>query len=122
MMDKRDIVRYVVGYPVSLRGELVDGGGVVIDVSPGGCRIRTAEAVQVGTYLRLILHPASDTEVIKAELAFVRWLQGDEIGVEFVRVNPEQREKLRHLLYLLRLGAGGRYGAATAKPPAAVRR
>jgi hypothetical protein len=116
-MNKRETVRYAISCPISLRGQLVEGGGVVVNVSPGGCRIRTPEPVQVGGYLRLILHSGRNGEVIKAELAFVRWAQNDEIGVEFVRINPEQRDKLRQLLYLISLGAVPRHLVATAMVP-----
>jgi hypothetical protein len=104
-MNKRETARYAIGCPISLLGQLVEGGGEIVNVSLGGCRIRTPEPVQVGGYIRLILHSGKNGEVIKAELAFVRWAQNDEIGVEFVRINPEQRDKLRQLLYLISLGA-----------------
>ncbi len=103
MDDQRYQRRYPVDLGVQLIGDLVDGKGVVVDLSTGGCAIRTAVPMTDTLYLRLLFQPPHEDTLIKVELAAVRWATGQTYGLEFIRMNAEQQKRLRDLLKVIHL-------------------
>ena len=106
LMEHRQLQRLSVRSPVALVWDLIDGGGQVIDLTTGGCRIRHDGFLKNSTYLRLILHPPHEVFPIKVELAIVRWVTEHEVGVEFIRVHAAHKKRLGQWLKVLDLGQG----------------
>jgi hypothetical protein len=52
-MQPRCRVRVPVGYPASIQSDTGAGEGVLLDLSPTGCRMRSDIALNAGTYLAL---------------------------------------------------------------------
>jgi len=74
------------------------GGGLVIDVSLEGSRIRSAVPMQKGDYVRIRIDLIGDT--LTGDLAVVRWSRKEEFGVELIRMAPDQQARLRGFLDL----------------------
>lgn len=94
-MNRRKGERFPVMLPVLFSGER-SGGGMVLDVSLEGCRIRSAAPIQRGDYVRVRMDLIGET--LNGELAVVRWSKDDEFGVELIRMESEQQERLREFL------------------------
>lgn len=102
--ENRDLKRIRVQFPVGIIGDLLDGKGEVLNLSTGGCRVRGDNSLKASPYLRLLLHPPNDTSPIKVELAVIRWVCGEEYGLQFIRMNADHQARLRQLLRLLEMG------------------
>ena len=85
---------------VTFSGEDMKGRGVTRNVSREGCCIKTQKAVSRGDYLSLRLSPTALNDPFTIELAIVRWVSGDEFGVEFLSVLPDARDRLGSLLQI----------------------
>lgn len=96
-MERRKCQRFPVMLPALFSGER-SGGGMVLDVSLEGCRIRSAAPIQKGDYVRVRMDLIGET--LTGELAVVRWLKDNEFGVELIRMEQEQQGRLREFLNL----------------------
>ena len=66
------------------------------DLSETGCRVHSTHPLKVGAALALVAelpHPVLITE------ARVVWVAGQWSGLEFLRVSPAERTRLRHFLW-----------------------
>lgn len=96
-MERRKCPRFSVMLPAVFSGER-SGGGMVLDLSLEGCRIRSAAPIQKGDYIRVRMDLIGAT--LNGELAVVRWSREDEFGVELIRMEQEQQVRLREFLNL----------------------
>src|SRR5688572_11514971 len=113
-MEKRKCLRFPVMLPAVFFGERA-GGGLVIDVSLEGSRIRSAVPMQKGDYIRIRIDLIGDT--LAGYLAVVRWSRQEEFGVELIRMAPEQQARLRGFLHLFNATP---LGDASTTPPTDV--
>lgn len=104
--EQRELKRIRVQFPVGIVGDLLDGKGELLNLSTGGCRVRGDQRLQVTPYLRLLLYPQGDTAPIKVELAVVRWVCGNEFGLQFIRMHTDHQKRLRNLLQILGMMPG----------------
>ena len=95
-MEKRKCPRFPVMLPAVFFGERA-GGGLVIDVSLEGCRIRSAVPMHKGDYLRIRIDLIGET--LTGDLAVVRWSK-KKFGVELIRMASDQQARLRGFLNL----------------------
>jgi hypothetical protein len=96
-MEKRKCPRFPVMLPTVFFGER-PGGGLVIDVSLEGCRIRSAVPMQKGDYVQIRIDLIGDT--LTGDLAVVRWSRKDEFGMELIRMALDQQTRLHGFLQL----------------------
>ena len=96
-MEKRKCPRIPVMLPTVFFGER-PGGGLVIDVSLEGCRIRSAVPMRKGNYIQIRIDLIGET--LAGNLAVVRWATKEECGVELIRVASDQQARLRGFLNL----------------------
>jgi hypothetical protein len=80
-----------------LSGECV-GKGVVTNLSQLGMRVQGEHAVAPGLDVALRLTLADDGPTIEIERATVRWVDGYDFGLDFVRVSPLAAKHIAHLL------------------------
>jgi len=72
------------------------GAGLLADLSETGCRVRSTYPLDVSTSLALVVelpHPVLITE------ARVVWAADQWRGLEFLRLSPTERTRLRHFLW-----------------------
>ena len=107
-MEKREYPRVTVQLPVSLSSNGVAGGGLVTGLSARGCTVVSDELIQTGTSLALRIQLPEQYAPLKVDLAEVRWAQGREFGLEFLRLRLEEKTRLqRFLSTLMRKPKGG---------------
>ena len=70
-----------------LSGECV-GKGIVTNLSQSGMRIQGEHEVKPGLNLALRLTLSDDGPTIDIDRATVRWVDGNDFGLDFVRVSP----------------------------------
>ena len=99
--DKRQHVRVAVrlhGH-FSSKSRMVDGEGMLRDLSPGGCRVRSTVAVPVGTDLECCIFPQDAVNPFTIDGATVCWIRPQEFGLAFTKVRPNVQ---RHIAQLCR--------------------
>ena len=97
-MEKRKHPRLVCKYSISLEGVKITGSGTVSNLSLSGCSLQSDTDVHTGAYLELRISPPDHESPIQVGLASVRWVNGQESGLEFINVDTEHRKRLRRLL------------------------
>lgn len=110
-MEKRKCTRFPVMLPSLFFGERA-GGGMVVDVSLEGCRIRSAVPMQKGDYVQIRVDLIGDT--LTGDLAVVRWSRKSEVGMELIRMAPDQQTRLHGFLQLFNATS---LGESTASSP-----
>ena len=70
----------------------------------GGCTIETASALPKGTFLELLIKPASDDEMIKVETAMVCSVRSESVGVQFLEFQPDDQLRLSQVVLSLWVG------------------
>ena len=93
--DQREYERLAMNFPISFVGENIAGAGAVFDISINGCGFATDVALSAGSIMRLTLQISNELEPITIDAAVVRYVQHDRIGVEFLRVQPAEQERLQ---------------------------
>ncbi len=73
----------------------IRGVGFLEDISTTGCRLISESPLKIGMELGLSVVGPSHERDIEIELAKVRWVDGDRIGLEFLGIDPLERERLR---------------------------
>ncbi len=103
-MEDRQGKRVATRFEVGLLGDLVDGTGCLVDLSTTGCRLQSSEGMKPNGHIHLFLRPPHANVPVKVERAAIRWVNGQEVGLEFVRVHPEQQKRLHNLVDVLGVG------------------
>jgi hypothetical protein len=94
-MEGRKHTRFAVQLPVSFRGDQLSDEGTILNVSAEGCAITSDTVAGVGVYLQLSMQLREREEPILVDLAAVRWASARRFGVEFIKICPEERERLK---------------------------
>ena len=101
-MERRKHKRIPVRYRSSFSSaNLINGEGTALDLSLGGCRVRSERTVYPGTVLVLHLSLPDQEAEFTVEQALVRWSQNREFGVEFVGLAKPAWTRLRQVLTAL---------------------
>jgi hypothetical protein len=92
--EKREYQRLSVDFPVTFRGQHQKGNGTVTTLSIQGCTIDTDSRLQHGAVLSLTLHIPAMKFRIELE-AVVRSALGMRVGMEFLQMDPIDKERLQ---------------------------
>jgi len=93
----RKFPRIVVKFKVTLAfktGE-TEGAGTLINLSMGGCAIKSTTRVENGAILDLSLQLSGSDQTVRIEVAVVRWTELGAFGVEFYTMKMEQEEQTK---------------------------
>ncbi len=74
------------------------------DLSRGGCQVDTKTSVYIGMYLPVRLYLPGQEATLKIDQAAVRWAKEQQYGLEFMSMWPEEEERLRDVVGILRAG------------------
>lgn len=97
-MEGRRERRLYVQYPISIKGNQGVNSGILFNLSAGGGAIESGAAVQCGTILTLRVHIPSTKQPIEVDQAEVTWKAGDDFGVQFLQLGPQERERLNQVI------------------------
>jgi hypothetical protein len=102
-MEARKHTRFAVQLPVSFNGDQLSGEseGTILNLSADGCAITSTTIAGTAAYLRLTMQLREREEPVQVELAAVRWSTAAKFGVEFIKVRPEEGERLKRFVKVL---------------------
>lgn len=89
-------------FPISFVGENISGAGTVFDISINGCGFATDVQLGEESIVRLALQISNELEPVTIDAAVVRYVQRGRTGVEFLRVQPAEQERLQMFIRGLR--------------------
>ena len=97
-METRRERRLFVDYPISFEGIQGVSTGKLFNLSAGGGAIESGASVQCGTVLTLRVHLPSLKQPIEVKRAEVTWTAGDDFGVQFLHLGPQELERLQQVI------------------------
>lgn len=97
-MQPRCRTRIPVGYPANIQSDTGTGEGVLLDLSPTGCRMRSDIDLNIGAYLALQIAVAQEAAPLAVEVSVVRWRKDGYLGVEFLRYSQGVKERVTNLV------------------------
>ena len=80
------------------RGDLIMGDGTVIDISNSGLGIRGNMAVKTGMEMTLFVYLPDGQDPLFVLETRVAWSAGHRFGVEILKMNLRERNRLRYFL------------------------
>ena len=101
IIDRREFDRVPVDYWTTLWVQNRQREARVRDLSIAGCTIETDEPIQPGDTLQLQLAPGGEDRPVTIDVAVVRSVQTGRAGLQFVRVQGDEQERLRHVVHQL---------------------
>ena len=99
--DLRQAPRYWIQCPIAISEFDTVSEGAVLNLSMGGCTVASAQSVRNGMVMVLRLSLPDSDSPMKVGLAAVRWAMGRAFGLEFLRLQPMERKRLRRFVKLL---------------------
>jgi hypothetical protein len=75
-----------------------DGEATILDLSTYGCQATSLTQVQVGMVFHLTLFLHDQNWPLRIDEALVRWVKGENFGLEFTRIRSAQRERVRAII------------------------
>jgi len=87
-------ISFFVG-PSSLKEDRFSGAGTASDLSVRGCKVLGDTRVYLGMLMELRLYMPDDLMPMEVHQAMVRWTKGREFGLQFLRIEPKEEERLR---------------------------
>ena len=90
--------RFPLHYPVIFGGAPFVGEGILNNLSLMGCSILSDREVLCGSQVRVSVLLPNQTQALSIDLGTVKWVQGEEFGVEFLRLPLEARKRLNNAL------------------------
>jgi len=97
-LDQRRHARVGTEYLALFSGERIRAQGVVLDLSVAGCRMRSPVEFTTGDYFGVVIDVPRYINPVGVTLAVVRWSKGQECGMEFIHMEPDDHRRLRELI------------------------
>lgn len=80
----------------------LQGVGVLLDLSLGGCRVESPVIVEPGVSLELHIYAPDLGWPVMIEAATVQWVNGQRFGLAFFRVTDDEQQRLGKIVNDLR--------------------
>ena len=113
--DQRKFPRLSVLLPVYFGNGVIAQSGTVVDISRQGCRIRCPGAAPEMKYVQVEIQLDDPQGALTVNLAVRRWSRDGELGVEFIRMEPDQHARLLNVIRRVEEAASP---PMTSSPPA----
>ncbi len=96
--------RFPLHYPVVFGGAPFVGEGILTNLSLMGCSVLCDREVLRGSDVRVSVLLPDQPAALSIELGTIKWVQGEQFGVEFLRVPFEARQRLNSMLRVELIG------------------
>ena len=97
--DRRATPRLRVQFRTTFSGSTkLEGTGVMLDLSTGGCRIESPVTVEPGFSLELRIHVPDLEWPLMIEAASVQWVSGHTFGLAFFRITEPEHQRLGQVI------------------------
>jgi PilZ domain len=90
--------RFPLFYPVIFGGAPFVGEGILSNLSLMGCSVMCDREVLCGSDVRVSVLLPHQTPALSIDLGMIKWVQGCQFGVEFLRLPLEARQRLNRML------------------------
>ena len=90
--------RFPLFYPVIFGGAPFVGEGILSNLSLMGCSVMCDREVLCGSDVRVSVLLDHQAPALSIDLGTIKWVQGCQFGVEFLRLPLEARQRLNHVL------------------------
>lgn len=97
-MKARYSQRISVACSVIFAGEGGVGEGRILDVSLPGCLLESASSLKPGEYVQLRVFLPDLQSPLHVPLAAVRWVEGNRVGLEFIRTSRDEQSRLERFV------------------------
>ena len=97
-MEQRRYDRVRVEYSASFSGRSYRAPGIVVNLCMFGCRARVGFLVNPDEYLSILIHVPDSHNPLYVSRAEIRWMEGQELGMEFVHIELEDRRRLAEVI------------------------
>ncbi len=105
--DRREYKRLPVSFHAEVLAEnAARTGNRVTEISMGGCTVETSATLPRGSFLELIIKPASTEEAIKVESAMVCSVRPESMGIRFLELLANDKHRLSQVVLSLLVGQG----------------
>ena len=118
--EQRLYQRSPVNFPIAFANGEVSGKGRVGDISMGGCTVQTDAQMALGAIFQLSFGVQDAVSTIKIDAARVRNVQLDRTGLEFLKFQKSERERLQNLVRGLLFARRGEQKAMFDESPASA--
>ncbi len=102
--DGREYDRLSMSLPMGFRGGQIQGEGLVLNISMGGCSFYATSELSKGAIIRLEVRIARDAAPVVVDAAVVRHIYNQIAGVEFIQWQQNERERLQLFVCGLLIG------------------
>ena len=82
----------------------LEGTGIMLDLSSGGCRIESPVTVEAGVSLELRIYAPDIEWPLMIEAASVQWVSGQTFGLAFFRITDTEQQRLGQVIRTLMEG------------------
>lgn len=76
----------------------LEGTGIMLDLSTGGCRIESPVTVEPGVSLELRIYAPGIEWPLMIVVAIVQWVSGETFGLAFFRITDTEQQRLGQLI------------------------
>lgn len=76
----------------------LEGMGIMLDLSTGGCRIESPVTVEPGVSLELRIYAPDVEWPLMVEAASVQWVSGQTFGLAFFRITETEHQRLGQVI------------------------
>ena len=90
--------RFPLFYPVIFGGAPFVGEGILSNLSLMGCSVMCDREVLCGSDVRVSVLFPDQMPALSIDLGTIKWVQGNQFGVEFLRLPFEARQRLNRTL------------------------
>lgn len=103
--------RFLLRYPVIFGGARFVGEGILANLSFSGCSVLCDREVLCGSQVQVRVFLPDQAQALAIELGTIKWVEGNQFGVEFLRLPQKDRQRLNstlriELIHLLKTCSG----------------
>jgi hypothetical protein len=98
LLEKRQQPRFTSQFRSTISGGQREGQGRTRDLSTGGCMIETDFPVVVGSSFECRIYVPGLDWPLRIDEAQVRWVKANTFGIQFIKIQPNEEEKLKQVI------------------------
>ena len=93
--ERREYGRMPMNFPATFSCDSLEGTGTVVEISMNGCSLQANTIIAEGSIVRMALKFSEELPPVNLEAAIVRAVRANRMGVEFLRFQHQDRERLQ---------------------------
>ena len=106
MEDRRATPRFIVQFRTAISGPKLEGTGLLLDLSAGGCRLESPLSLEPGFVLELRIYVSGLEWPLMIDGAQVQWVSGQIVGLAFFRIRQTEQQRLDQVITDLSMHQG----------------